>query len=153
MQIVWVVNTLQDLYSSIFWWSRAKLDSISAGFSCTPSELFAGHRLPQWKLLSYCHYKKSPLELPTSEPQVFNQETLHTFLSDTLAAGEDSVVDAEGNMWKLASLGDLTISFWRYSRWCLNFETHASKESCDFTWRKIHHQESSQDTNFLHNLL
>lgn len=38
---------------------------------------------------------------------------LHTFPSNTatLAAGEDSVVEPEGNIWKLASLGDLTISF------------------------------------------
>lgn len=37
----------------------------------------------------------------------------HTFPSttETLAAGEDSAVDVAGNMWKLASLGDLTISF------------------------------------------
>lgn len=36
-----------------------------------------------------------------------------TFPSNTviLAAGEDSVVDVEGNMWKLASRGDRTISF------------------------------------------
>lgn len=87
------------------------------------------------------------------KPWFLNQRTLHTFPSDTLAAGEDSVVEAEGNMWKLASLGDLTISFWRYKRWCRNFETHASNESCDFTWRKIHYQESMQDNTYLNNLL
>lgn len=81
---------------------------------------------------------------------VFNESTLRTFPSDALAAGEDSVVEAEGNIWKLASLGDLTISFWRYNRWWRNFETHASNESWDFTWKYIHYQESIQNITFLH---
>lgn len=68
--------------------------------------------------------------------QVGFLEQNHTFPSttETLAAGEDSAVDVAGNMWKLASLGDLTISFWRYNRWWRSLETHASNQSWDFTW-------------------
>lgn len=103
--------------------------------------------VPPLKTPLYWGSKQSPLKLRLAHEQVqqawvSNKRTQHTFPSGTLAAGEDSVVEAEGNIWKLASLGDLTISFWRYNRWWRNFETHASNVSWDFTCKVTHCQQA-----------
>lgn len=104
--------------SLVSWVSAYKIKLLFLVFSRTHSDVhvYNSKRFPGWRLAARRHTFPSTTE--------------------TLAAGEDSAVEAAGKMWKLASLGDRTISFWRYRRWWRSLETQASNQSWDFTWNR-----------------
>lgn len=58
----------------------------------------------------------------------------------------DSTAAGGGNVLTVASLGDRTISFWRYSLWWRNLDTQASKISWDLIWGERRRQLVSHPT-------